>query len=102
MAADAGQTSNLDGIENLDNTGVPQGAQFLEGVLGQREAGPVGSDVEGEDAAVGAVFLEVAAWSAQQMVDVRWDTAHGKPHTFLVPLYSVQMDSSTSTRSPKE
>lgn len=44
-------------VQNLDDTRVAHGPQFLEGVLGEGEGRSVCRDVEREDAAVGAVLL---------------------------------------------
>lgn len=47
----------LDGVQHFDDAGVSKGAELLEGVLCEGQAGAVGGDVEGEDTAVGAIFL---------------------------------------------
>lgn len=45
----------------------------------------------------------MAPGSARHMAVGRWGMAHGElGNTFFVPLCRVQMDSSMSTRSPKE
>lgn len=52
-----GRGTHLYRVQDLDDARVAQGAQLLERVLGQGQAALVGGDVEGKDAAVGAVLL---------------------------------------------
>lgn len=50
----------LDRVQDLDDAGVSERPELLEGIARQREARLVRGDVKGEDAAVGPVFLEGA------------------------------------------
>lgn len=42
----------LDCIQHFYDAGVAHGSYFLQCISGEREAAPVGGDIEGEDAAV--------------------------------------------------
>lgn len=51
--------NHLDRIEHLDHTRVAHRAKLSKGVSGEGQETPAGSDVEGKDAAVGAIFLHL-------------------------------------------
>jgi hypothetical protein len=55
--SDCHRVAYLDRIQHLDDAGMSQRAQLLQGVPREGEGRAVGRDVEREDAAVRAVFL---------------------------------------------
>jgi len=50
--------SYFDRVKNLDHARVSQCSELLQRVSGEREGGSIRGDIEGEDAAVGTVFLK--------------------------------------------
>jgi hypothetical protein len=49
--------TNLKSVKDLDQTRVSEGPEFAECIAGERELGTVSGNIEGEDAALGAIFL---------------------------------------------
>jgi hypothetical protein len=70
--------TNLKGIKDLDQTGVSEGPEFAESIAGERELGTISGNIEGEDAALGAIFLYRRTVSKR--ANVKQD------HTRFVPL----------------
>lgn len=72
---------------------MSEGAQFTGGVPSERQSRSIGSDVEGEDTAGGAVFLGTD-------VNHSSHSCRGR-RTRLVALCKVQIDSLLSSLSPR-
>jgi hypothetical protein len=49
--------TDLKSVKDLDQTRVSEGPEFAECIAGERELGTVSGNIEGEDAALGAIFL---------------------------------------------
>lgn len=47
----------LDGVQNFDHARVSHRPQFLERILGEGQSALVCDNIEGEDAAIAAIFL---------------------------------------------
>lgn len=50
----------LDGVQHFDHAGMSKGAELLQGVSGEGQAGAVGRDVEGEYTTIGSIFLRTS------------------------------------------
>lgn len=86
------------GIDSLDNARMAERARLADGILGDGDTRAVGGVIEGEDGASGAGILQdrFRQYLAANAV------VEGLPLTRLVAEFKVQMELSTSMRSPTE